>query len=61
MIVCDNVLFKGMTADDSLDRNNKHRTNIRNLREFLKYINNIENASTSIAAVGDGLSITVLD
>ena len=61
VIACDNVLFKGMTADEALDYNNKHRTNIRNLREFLKYINNLENASTSVSAIGDGLSITVLD
>ena len=61
VIVCDNVLFKGMTADDKLDHNNKHRTNIRNLREFLKYINNLDYASTSVSAVGDGISMTVLD
>lgn len=34
VIVCDNVLQRGMTADETYDTYDKHRTNIRKMREF---------------------------
>ena len=60
VIVSDNVLFQGRVASDIYDPAGKYKTNIRKMREFLDYITDLPDAETSIAAVGDGLAITVL-
>ena len=54
-IVVDNVLYKGYVMSDY--NNHKHRTAVRNLREFLKYIEENENLDSKILEVGDGLAI----
>lgn len=59
MIICDNVLMKGMTASDEYDNKGRYKTSIRNMREFLLYIN--EQAETSVLPVGDGLSISLME
>lgn len=57
LIVCDNVLFRGMIAnDDIFDK--RQTTIIKRLRKFLTYITNIEGYQTSIIPIGDGISIT---
>ena len=61
MIICDNVLMKGMTASDEFDTNRRYRTSIRKMREFLDYINNLEYADTSILPIGDGVSVSIID
>lgn len=61
MIICDNVLMKGMTASDEYDPNRKYKTSIRKMREFIKYITSLEYADTCILPVGDGVSISVID
>lgn len=61
LIICDNVLMKGMTASDDYDPNRKYKTSIRKMREFIKYINDLEYADTCILPVGDGVSISVID
>ncbi len=61
LIVCDNVLMKGMTASDEFDTKKRYKTSIRRMREFLHYINGIEYADTSILPVGDGMSVSVID
>ena len=61
VIICDNVLMKGMTASDEYDTNKKYKTSIRKMREFINYINSLEYADTCVLPVGDGVSISVID
>lgn len=61
IIICDNVLMKGMTASDEYDTNKKYKTSIRKMREFIKYITDLEYADTCILPVGDGVSISVIN
>ncbi len=60
VIICDNILMRGMTASDKFDKNRKHKTSIRKMREFLSYINDMEDVTTSILAIGDGVSISTI-
>ena len=57
IIVSDNVLYKGMVATDKLVIRRK-KTIVKRLREFLKYINNIEGYTSSVIPIGDGVAIT---
>lgn len=61
LIICDNVLMKGMTVSDEYDPNRKYKTSIRKMREFIKYITNLSYADTCVLPVGDGVSISVID
>ena len=54
IIVCDNVLFKGMVADDSKVVKRKI-TIVRRLREFLDYVFKDERFFPSLLSVGDGV------
>lgn len=61
MIICDNVLMKGMTASDEFDTRGRYRTSIRRMREFITYINSLEYAETTVLPVGDGVSISIIE
>ena len=61
MVICDNVLMKGMTASDEYDEKGRHRTSIKKMREFIEYINSLEYAETAVLPVGDGVSISLID
>lgn len=61
LIVCDNILMKGMTASDEYDKYKRHKTNIRHMRDFLDYINNLDYAQTTTLAVGDGLALSIIN
>lgn len=56
MIICDNVLFRGMVATDDLVIRRK-KTIVKRLREFLEHINEIEGYSSCIIPIGDGLAL----
>lgn len=56
MILADNVLFRGMVASDGLVVRRKI-TIVKRLREFLKYINEIEGFTSSVVPIGDGLAL----
>lgn len=56
LIVCDNVLFRGMVASDDLVKRRKI-TIVKRLREFLKYITEIKGYTTSIIPIGDGIAL----
>lgn len=56
IIVADNVLYKGYVMSDY--NKHKQRTAVRNLREFIKEINENPLLETEILEVGDGLSIS---
>lgn len=58
-IICDNILMKGMTADNEM--NKKHKTSIKKMRSFVDYIFEIPNADTKILSIGDGISITKIN
>lgn len=61
MVICDNVLMRGMTASDEYDNKGKHRTSINRMREFIEYINGLDYADTAVLPVGDGVSISLID
>lgn len=60
LIISDNVLFRGLVADDSYDPKGKYKTNIRKMREFLDFIHQDPRFASSVMAVGDGLALTRL-
>ena len=55
IIFADNVLYKGYVLSDY--NKHKQRTAVRNLREFLKELQENETLDTKILEVGDGLAI----
>ena len=61
LIVCDNVLMKGMTASDEFDTRGRYKTSIRKMREFLDYITGLEYAKTAVLASGDGISVSIIE
>ncbi|MGO3751247.1 MAG: O-methyltransferase [Peptoniphilaceae bacterium] len=54
IIICDNVLFKGMIANQELVKKRKI-TIVKRLRKFLKDIENDENYISSVVPIGDGM------
>ncbi len=54
LIICDNVLFKGMIAEDSLVKRRKI-TIVKRLRKFLKDISEDERFISSVVPIGDGI------
>ena len=54
LIICDNVLFKGMIAEDSLVKRRKI-TIVKRLRKFLKDISEDERFISSVVPIGDGV------
>ena len=61
LIICDNVLMKGMTVSDEYDTNGRHKTSIKHMRDFIAYINSLDYADTAVLPVGDGVSVSILD
>ena len=61
MVICDNVLMRGMTASDEYDERGRYRTSIKRMREFIDYINDLDYAETAVFPVGDGVSISLID
>lgn len=56
MIIADNILYKGYVMSDY--NKHKQRTAVRNLREYIKEIQENPLLETEILEVGDGLSIS---
>lgn len=56
IILADNVLYKGYVMSDY--NKHKQRTAVRNLREYLKEVNENPNLETEILEVGDGLAVS---
>ena len=55
IILADNVLYKGYVMSDY--NKHKQRTAVRNLREFLKELDENEELEVKVLEVGDGLAI----
>ena len=58
IIICDNILYKGMTANDKL-LPRKHYAIVGHIREFLDFLCKHKGLTTSIIPIGDGMSISV--
>ena len=56
IIFADNILYKGYVMSDY--NKHKHRTAVRNLREYIKEVTENPNYETEILEVGDGLAIS---
>lgn len=57
IILSDNVLYKGMVANDELVIRRK-KTIVKRMRNYLEYISKLEGYITSVLPLGDGVSIT---
>jgi len=60
VIISDNVLLKGTVSQDEKNVRRRNRTSLRKMKEYISYLESVENADTSIIKVGDGLALTVL-
>ena len=56
VILADNILYKGYVMSDY--NKHKHRTAVRNLREYINEVTENPNIETEILEVGDGLAIS---
>lgn len=56
IIIADNILYKGYVMSDY--NKHKQRTAVRNLREYIKEIQENPTLDTQILEVGDGLAIS---
>lgn len=59
LIVSDNILMHGMTADEDCDPRGKHKTNIRKMREYLDFITEDPCLETALLSTGDGVAVTL--
>ena len=57
VIICDNILMRGLLVDDSLDPKGKHRTNIRRMNNFIQSITSDHDLEVTLLSSGDGLAI----
>lgn len=57
LLISDNILFKGMVANDELVIRRK-RTIVNRMRDYLSYICNHPQLDTSIIPIGDGVAIS---
>lgn len=60
LIISDNILMKGQTVSDQYDPYGRHKTNIRNMKNYLDYISSHEKLETSLLSCGDGLAISLV-
>ena len=58
ILVSDNVLYKGMTASDSLVIRRKI-TIVKRLREYIKELCARDDLETTIIPIGDGVTVSV--
>lgn len=56
LIICDNILQGGMTADESYDPKKRHRTSIRRMRTFMDSLCQRQDLEVRFTAAGDGLA-----
>ncbi len=58
ILVSDNVLYKGMTAEDSLVIRRKI-TIVKRLRKYIDTLNSRKDLQTSVIPIGDGVALSV--
>ena len=57
LLISDNILYKGMVSSEELVKRRK-RTIVHRMREYLEYISNHPELSTSIIPIGDGVALS---
>ena len=57
LLICDNVLYKGMTATDELVKR-RQKTIVGRMREYLEMLCNHKKLKTSVIPIGDGVTIS---
>ncbi len=57
LLISDNILYKGMIADDNLVMRRK-KTIVKRMRNYLDYICNCDYLSTSLIPIGDGVALS---
>lgn len=55
IILCDNILQRGMTVDECYDPKGKHKKAKKKMNEFIEWIEEDERVETIILPVGDGV------
>ena len=60
IIVCDNMLFHGLTEDDESNMSRSLRGLVRKLNDFKEYLNKNEKYDTTLFDIGDGISVSIL-
>lgn len=60
VILCDNVFVRGLVCLPISEVPKKHRTNTRNMKEFLSYLLKETRAETIILPIGDGISVSYI-
>lgn len=58
LLICDNVLFRGMVASNQVLKRRKI-TIVKRMRRFLEEISRDERLTTSILPLGDGVAVTI--
>lgn len=58
LLVSDNILYRGTVAEQGFIPR-KHRTIIRNLKEYLETISNHSGLTTSVIPIGDGVAVSL--
>lgn len=58
VLMCDNILYKGMTADDSHIIKRKI-TIVKRLRKLLSELTERDDMETSILTIGDGVTVSI--
>ena len=57
LLISDNILYKGMIADDNLVMRRK-KTIVKRMRNYLDYICECDYLSTSLIPIGDGVALS---
>lgn len=57
LLICDNVLYKGMTATDELVKR-RQKTIVGRMREYLEMLCNHSKLTTSVIPIGDGVTVS---
>lgn len=60
VILSDNVLLKARTASDEYITERRQKTSVKRMREFIRYISNLDYAETAVLPLGDGVAVSVL-
>ena len=57
LLICDNVLYKGMTAADELVKR-RQKTIVGRMRDYLEMLCNHKKLKTAVIPIGDGVTIS---
>lgn len=61
VIVCDNMLFRAKVVSDDYDRpRRRFRTEVKRIRNFMKFLFETDLVDTTLLSVGDGTTISIV-